>query len=322
MAARRAGKGSAAADVDAKVFNGPDGVYDAARKPRVCGANWWLNPFYKGTWGEFIVFCLTEIFCAFLFVLITLLAYSGLIAQPDRILAGLLLGAISGGAYYLLTGLPTGNRHYRLHLGWLTTAPTILTFHIGPMAGVVYMALDVIGAVIAAGVLTAIQHGGYAVVTLPSTAAGTNLSVTWGTEIAGSLIIVLAMVYVQYLNTTHKQEKEMTRTSQWYFAAARGTLTAIFLQFNSWVWEPVIYIGGVLKTCFDGACTPDVPFGAAPSFYILVPFIGIASALAVYYLFLGIFQIRTHVPRLRERESMVEARMPSSNDPLLSMPRP
>ncbi len=274
-------------------FDGEDGLYDRTADGPANELPYWLRPLNaNSSFWITVVSLFWELSATALFVFFTILAFSGNTAETNRVLAGLLVGLISGGTLYLVFGLHSKQDKIPRHVMWTVTAFHMVLLKTGLLAGLILMAVQTIGALIAAGFLWWI---GVADTVLASYPAGQPLIIDWFIEVL-AVAVGLLVYFAYHLHGTSRAEVEdQRRDAQFYFAASRAAFTAVLLQRGLYSFEPLVYLGGLVATCTGGVCTTEAPFGAAPAFFLLVPFLGVAIAALIAIIALamnGVEEIR------------------------------
>lgn len=203
----------------------------------------------------------------------------------DVLLDGAVLGLVAGGTYYMISGWRLHTNELPHHFSTSISFAYLLVMRTGVLILLLYWFAQISGALIAGGILQGFGAG-----TLP-TPAGANIAITWGAEILGSGLIIFTLLYQHLLGIPHFTEDagENYQKAQISAAWVRGLITIVLFQFQSYSFDFVIYLAGLIGSCSGIDCPNASPFNNAPVFYGLVPFLGAIGAVLLYYLCLAFY---------------------------------
>jgi hypothetical protein len=241
--------------------------------------------------GIIVLGYFTELLGSFLFCLFVNLARQNLpaIATPGVLLSSavdsLVLGIVGGLSYYYATGFRLQPDEQPRHLGWTVTFASMSMFRTGILPGFVYLCAQTGGAALAGVTLW-----GLSVNLVPGASAAT-FQTAFGYEVLGTFVIVFPLLYNSMLGVPMDEERKNLRTGQKYASYGRVLATTVLIAGNSYSFEPIIYISGLIG--FGLLADVNNPYLASPAFYILIPLIGVVAAVVFYYVLLLLFKCST-----------------------------
>jgi hypothetical protein len=238
--------------------------------------------------GIVILGYIMELLGTFIFTLFLNLARQNL--PPVTTVVGdatqtIVLGIVGGGTWYMATGFRLQPDEQPRHLSWTVTGASILTFRTGLLPGLIYLCAQTGGAALAGVTLW-----GLSVKIVPG-ATTVALATAIGFEILGTFVIILPLLYNTMLGVPLDEEARNLRDGQKMAAAGRVLATTALLAGNSYSFDAVVYIAGLIG--FGLLADSNNPYVASPAIYILVPFAGMLAAVVVYYVLLGLFKCST-----------------------------
>jgi len=252
------------------------------------GPSWWKTILFApydhkpSTWAAIIVGLLMELIGMMVFALVFNVVKANVAVDP---IGSLVLGAAAAGAYYAITGWHTRNtkaeqdNELPRHLGWTISLVNFLTLRTGLVIFLAYAVMQLAGALIAGGIMSAL---GVAATVLPPTALPAN---TWGLEFLGVFCITFTLVYNNFMGATLDEEHTRLREANLLTAATRFFLTLAFFSFNVYYYEPTLYLSALVSQCMTSAC----PVGSPWVFYTFFPWVGAVAAAAVFWIIIAIY---------------------------------
>lgn len=219
-----------------------------------------------------------EISASALFTFFTILAFSGNNAETNRVLAGFLVGVISGGTLYLVFGLNSKQDVIPRHVMWTVTLFHVVLMRTGPIAGIILMVAQAAGAFIAAAFLWWMATTNTVLAVYPG---APTAALIWFYELLGVSVCLIVYFCFHMNGTDRAEEYEKRRTAQMWLAATRAGFLTVLLQNGLYSFEPLVYLAGLIATCGNpagSACADTVPIPNAPAFFIMVPWIGVIIA--------------------------------------------
>lgn len=244
---------------------------------------------YTARKGIVLLGYIMELLGTFLFCLFVNLARQNLpvTATPGVLLGSsvesLVLGIVGGLSYYTFTGFRLQFDEQPRHLSWTVTFASIFTFRTGFIPGFVYMCAQTGGAALAGVTLW-----GLSVNIVPGGSAS-PLATALGYEILGTFVIVFPLLYNTLLGVPLEEEAKNLRNGQAMASAGRTLATTVLIAGNSYSFDAVIYIAGLIG--FGLLADVNNPYASSPAFYILLPYAGALASLLLYYILLGLFKM-------------------------------
>lgn len=208
-------------------------------------------------------------------------AVTGPMSSVELLLAGAVVGIVSGVAKYMATGwnmnVPDPDfAELPIMVTWTAPFAMALVFRMGWLLVPGYWLCQTIGSLIAGGLLGFLNLG-----TLPTPVA-TDIGQTWFVEIIGVILIVFPRLFKHLAGASLQEEDARKRTGDLYAAGGRALATTILFQRQGYSFDPMVYLAGLIGLCDSSGCPNATPFEGAPAFYLLVPFIGVLISVVLY----------------------------------------
>ena len=169
------------------------------------------------------------------------------------LLAGLLIAAAYGGAFFLASRLPADD-NLRGHYNGAITAGYLIVSRIGSLGAIFYMACQVVGGLVGGCILLgALSPAGYAPAAAPvvqatvplPTSANSSFATAFGLEFGGSLIIVIVLLVSEFLGTDAAKPVKNYRRAMTYAAVALGILVVFGYPFQVFTYSNTAYFGAL-----------------------------------------------------------------------------
>lgn len=243
---------------------------------------------YTARMGMVLLGYLIELLGSLVFCLFTNLARQNLsgvtTTAPLDTLSAVLVGAVSALTFYMATGFRLQPDEQPRHISWTITLANLLTFRTGFIPAFFYLCFQTAGAALAGVILWGLGSGRVpAGPTIPFATA-------FGFEILGSFLIVFAWLFnTMYGAATLEEENANTRSGQASASIGRFLATAALAAGDSYSFEPIIYIAGLIG--FGLVSNVDNPYNASPAIFILTPMVGMVAAVIIYYVLLLLFRL-------------------------------
>jgi hypothetical protein len=274
-----------------------DGLYmtdQALRSEEAYGVPWWKTALFApydhkpSTVAAHIVGPVMELVGTMIMVLVFNLVRANIAGDP--LISALVLGIVSGVTYYTITGWHTrhntaeGDNELPRHLGWTYSLANLLTVRTGLVIFVVYAAMQLLGALFAALIMSVMGVG--AGVLPPVLAGGTLENTMYGLEFLGTFAITFTLIYNHYMGVAPEEEHSRLREAQLLTALTRGVVTVAFSAYGIFYFEPTLYLGAYWSQCITaGTCPASQPWG----FYVFFPWVGAVAAPVFFWLILALY---------------------------------
>lgn len=241
-----------------------------------------------------------ELLATFVFVFLTVYAVvTSVLGTGDSMIRSLVVAIVSGGSYFMVTGwLRKPDEELPRHASWTVTLGKAAVMRFGFLQALFYWISQFIGTLLAACLLYVLgfQTGNPVVGVLEAYVPQTEVYLTdsagrhWFAEIIASFAIVFSMLYNHMAGVERENEIEHVRGGEIMASLARTAFTLLFFRVGHWTFDPIVYLGGLLTTCFHGTCLSGTAGTLATGiqypaiFFLLVPFIGMIVAILFYLL--------------------------------------
>ena len=257
----------------------------------------WYPQTKEDGWLTTIKSYVMEMIATFDFVFLTVYAVvTSVLGTNDSMIRSLVVAIVGGGSYFMVTGwLRKPDEELPRHASWTVTLAKTAVMRFGLIHALIYLVAQFLGLLLAAALLSELgfQTGpgpaGVLDVYVPQNEVYVNdfAGRHWLAEILASFAIVFSMLYnhMAGVEKDKEGEYEYVRGGEVMASLARTAFTLLFFRVGHWTFDPVVYLGGLLTTCFKGTClsaTTAAQYGAA--FYLLVPMIGMVVAVLFYLL--------------------------------------
>lgn len=203
----------------------------------------------------------------------------------DLALRSILVALVAFGSDYMITGwLRKPDEELPRHGGWVATASYALVLRFGIFHSLIYMTMHVLGALTGSGLLSAFGVGASTPeVYIPQLVD--TVARSWAAEIIATALIAFSLLYNHMAGVSSDEEDSHRREGEVMAAAMRGVATLIFFRLGHFTFDPAIYLTGLFATCWNGGCLSATSAAhLSAGFFIGVPFIGVAVAVALYIL--------------------------------------
>lgn len=279
-------------------------------------------PFHRETprMGIVILGFLMELIGTLVFCLFTNFARQNLVLPPvpatatDMVtLSAVVVGLVSAGTFYAATGWRLQDDEQPRHLSWTISIGYFLVFRTGLIPLIVYLCAQTGGAALAGLVIWGIGPG------IVPAATTIPFGMAFGFEVLGSFLIIFALLYNNLYGGSYESEREHTRQGQVAASLMRFLSTSTLGRANAYSFDAVIYLAGLIG--FGLSSNVDNPYVASPAFFLLVPMVGMAGAVIVYYVLLLLFRLSTPTKRrtgISTTESSIDARQGTSLEELVT----
>lgn len=280
-------------------------------------------PFHRETprMGIVILGYIMELIGTLVFALFTNFARQNLVFATTvtaanaamNTLAAVIVGLVSAGTFYAATGWRLQDDEQPRHLSWTVSIGYFLVFRTGLIPLIVYLCAQTGGAALAGLVIWGIGPG---IVPAGSTIP---FGMAFGFEVLGSFFIIFALLYNNLYGGSYESEREHTRQGQVNASLARFLSTASLGAANAYSFDAVIYLAGLIG--FGLSSQVDNPYVASPAFFLLVPMVGMAGAVIVYYVLLLLFRLSTPTRRrtgISTTEASIDSRQGTSLEELVT----
>lgn len=248
-----------------------------------------MHPFGSTAFSIILVSLMLEILATVVFTVVTNLAHGGGLGA-NTLINGAVVGIAAGGSFYISSTMYLEGSGMPRYASLTLLVATMILWRTSPLAGLGYIVAQFLGVLIGGAILFGI--GAYPAAAFPNGAPAWETTINaqsyWLAETFGVFCIVLVYLASYMLGTTLEQEREekRLRRANLYAAATRAVVTMGLYRFQGYVFEPMVYVAGILSTCFaGGACSTN---GSA-AFYMLLPLLPTLVAALIVVALVGIF---------------------------------
>lgn len=223
------------------------------------------------------------VFCFFVVFSVVTAVNNG----ADMNLRTMLVALVSGASYYMVTGwLRMPEEELPRHASWSVTLARFLVLRFGLFHTLIYLVVQLVGAIIAAALLFGFGFGASVVdVWVPAFPAGGSVAHSWGAELLSSGLIIFSLLYNHMAGVETDDEQKYERKGEMAASLVRGLATFLFFRLGHFTFDSIVYLAGLFATGMAGPFLSDTAATRLSwGFFVGVPLLGAIGAVLLYWL--------------------------------------